>query len=239
MTARTIWMLTLLPAAALVVFAGLVHTGQLLPTPTLAGSAITPIPSPADGQPAVVMSRDVVGDAARGDVDAAVKALTVTDDGIAGDALRWEQDTVHVRIDGASATSERIDAIDRVLAWLQQATGVTFTRTGDGQAEVVVTLEAGRQPRSLLHRDGHALRRVEVQWDPTHPHAGRWMWEELLHAAGPYGDWGPDGAIIAADQDAARPSDFDRWLLEGLYAADTLDDADLRAGLTATLPAGR
>lgn len=237
MRPATIWTLTLLPAAALVAFAGLAASGQLLPAvPSLAASQ--PVGTGATATGGTTADAAAAGPAPRGDVDAAVKALTVNDAGEPGQALRWEQPQVAVRVDG-DADARQLAAIDEVLTWLSQASGVAFRRVGDGPGEVRVTLGAGRPPRAQLHSDGQALTQVAVQWDPDHYHADRWMWEELLHAAGPYGDWGPDGAVVAVDQTAARASDFDRWLLEGLYGADTLDAAGLRASLTDRLPPGR
>ena len=216
------------PIVALAAAVVLLTVGTvLLVAPAPQGS----VPAASGQTHAVSLDPAVAGTAGRDDLDAALRTMTVDDRGVARGPMRWETDTVGVHVAGHTGP-DAIAGIDEVLSWLTGTTGVHFHRTADADtAGIHVQLEIGVAPHAILHPDGSRLRRVDATWDPTHRWAARWQWEELLHAAGPYGDWGPDGAIISKDQTAVAPSDFDSWILKALYQADPLDTSTITGTL--------
>lgn len=205
-----------------------------------AGEPATPLVEPSD---AAVFTPN------RADIAAAGEMIALDDHGRLHGAARWEQPIVRVEVGGDAASPAAVADVDRILRWLTEVAGREFTRV-DGGGDLQVRLVRGAAPRALVDKDLDRGRIVSAvaQWDPTHPHASRWAWEEMLHAVGPSGDWAhrPDSVLNAHDQTQHAASAFDTWVIARFYAADELPTrtADLAdtlgpAGEPYPLPEGR
>lgn len=169
------------------------------------------------------------GSAVRGDVAAAVAAVTTDDDGRGWGVMRWEQPRVGVTVTGDLAEEAAGHyQVDATLAWMSATTGIAFERGGE---DLVIELVAGSSPHGSGDVVGGVIQRATVQWDPSHPHACRWAFEEVAQVSGVPGDHGPAGSILSTDQSALGPSDFDAWVLSSLYRADGRDVDALRRAL--------
>lgn len=232
--------------AATVVAAALVVIG---PTPLVSdvasdrdGAAAV---EPADAQkaaPVVTDETDGAGEAAavaddaaaydhEAEVDAAIEILTVNDNGTRYDtAGRWRQDTVTVTVEGDQVTDDGLAEIDEVLVWMSDATGLLFVRIDQGDGDIDVTMASDKLPRARQRLTGDTIVSASAAWNASYePYRVRWMWEELVHTTGPVGDYGPAATLFNGDMAAPQASDFDRWLVEGLYAAEGTSPTQLRA----------
>lgn len=187
---------------------------------------------------------DPRGDFAAGDDDvaAAVAANTREDDGSAVGPVRWERDAVAVAVGGPDADADALAQVDRALAWISDASGVTFHRVAGptdrpgwdappSRGDATVWLAEGAAPAARTARDGAGVAWAHATWDPTDWWSQRWAYEELIHLAGPPGDQGPPDAVLSTSQRSSVPGAWDAWLLRGLYGPDELptDPAELAA----------
>jgi hypothetical protein len=148
--------------------------------------------------------------------DAAVLVTMRTDDGAAKQQGRWGGPvTFHVH--GADAGTAA--AIDGVLTWAAERTGLVFIPADAGAADLTITVEAGTKPRARIWQNGTRIVRADVHFPPGRE---RVMWEELLQALGPAGDYGPAGNVFTTAQTADRPGPFDEFVLTRLYSAEHL-----------------
>jgi hypothetical protein len=187
-----------------------------------AGAASAALRSSAQAAPA---GPDAHFSPTASDVASAARVIALDDSGRLYGAARWSGSEVGVRVDGPAADAKSVARVDEVLDWLTSATGVTFARTKDRDAQLHVRLKPRAMPIAILTEQPSRGRIVsaEVTVDPTHPHSRRWLWEELLQAAGAGGDWArrPD-SVLSTNQRAEVPGAFDAWVLRRLYAAPTL-----------------
>ena len=165
------------------------------------------------------------------EVDAAIEILTVNDDGTRYEtAGRWRQDTVIVTVTGDQATAEVLAEIDDALVWMSETTGLQFIRIDQGGGDIDVTVDSDKLPRARQRLEGDTIFDASATWNTSYgPWRIRWMWEELVHTAGPVGDYGPADTLFNDDMQAGGATDFDRWMIEGLYLADGTSPAQLRA----------
>jgi hypothetical protein len=159
------------------------------------------------------------------DVRNAAKVLALDDSGRLYGAARWKGPRVDVAVDGSAADAQALARVDEVLGWLSSATGVTFARSDDDDAPMQLTLRRGAKPLALLTEQPSRARIVaaKVTVDPTHSHSRRWLWEEMLQAAGAGGDWARrSDSVLSTSQQADAPGAFDAWVLRRLYGARSL-----------------
>jgi hypothetical protein len=235
----------ILGIAALASIAGVLAflaSGQL-PLPGLGADGAVPetvavVSEPVTGvgvfEALIASAREPVAENEVSELDAALKVLTLLDDGRPYETSRWHGD-VSVSVEGEGLDGATLSGIDETLAWLTEITGVRFYRVS-GDARLRVVLAPGAAPKAALWAAGGRINSGEVSWDPTHPWAERWRWEELIHAAGPAGDHGPGDAVLSTTQSATTPQVFDRWVLASLYAARSTSVEDLTTALEANRP---
>ena len=187
----------------------------------------TPDAAPADeaaGRPAVPYDHAA-------EVEAALASLLTNDDGTRyATAGRWRQDTVTVSVSGDQATGAVLDEIDEALVWMSDASGLLFVRVGHHGGDIDVTVDRDKLARARQRLEGDTIVSASATWNTSYEKwRVRWMWEELVHTTGPVGDYGPAGTLFNSDMHAGGPTDYDRWLVQGLYAADGTSPAQLRA----------